>query len=249
MQTDPVRTQHDVLSGLARSYLFEDLTREQLAPLAAAVGTREYARGEYVWHAGDAADEVYVVVEGEIKDSVLDADGVEIVHFLHGPGMSFGEPGYFALDHNRLVEDVAVAPSVLIRLPRAELDPFMARYPCIKDRVLERLASDMRWISTLVVSLVSRSLADRIGLRLLEMIDSSESTGDGPAVTPPISQAMLAAMVGVSRENVNRALAGLTADGLIRQDRGRYVIVDEAALRARIARDWPTAFRRDRRLL
>jgi DNA-binding GntR family transcriptional regulator len=66
--------------------------------------------------------------------------------------------------------------------------------------------------------------------------------------TPEISQSTLAAMIGVSRENVNRALATLVSDGLIRREKGRYVILDEARLRDRIGRDWPLAGRRDRRL-
>jgi DNA-binding FadR family transcriptional regulator len=55
-------------------------------------------------------------------------------------------------------------------------------------------------------------------------------------------------MVGVSRENVNRALSALAAQGSIRQENGRYVLVDEERLRRELARDWPLAGRRDRRL-
>jgi CRP-like cAMP-binding protein len=210
---------------------------------------REFGRGEHVWQAGDPADEIYVVLSGEVKDAVVDPDGGEVVHFVHGPGMTFGEPGFFAVDRHRVVATIVIEPAALIRLPRRELQPFLDRYPVVKDRVLERLASDMRWLSAMLVSQARRSLADRVGLRLLEMIDSDASHGDGLVVTPKISQGVLAAMVGVTRENVNRALAGLTADGLIRQERGRYVIVDEATLRARVDRQWPSARRRDRRMM
>ncbi|HEU5265778.1 MAG TPA: Crp/Fnr family transcriptional regulator [Jatrophihabitans sp.] len=244
-----MRQHLDVLGGLARSYLFEDLIREQLAPLAAVATTRSLARGEYLWRVGAPAHEIYVVHSGEVKDSVLDPDGVEIIHFVHGPGMTFGEPGFFAVDHQRVVEVSALVPTVLIRLDRRDFTQFMARYPSIKDRVLERLASNTRFQTTLLASVFRRSLADRVGLRLLELVDTNTERVNGAPVTPKISQTTLAAMVGVSRENVNRALASLTADGLVRLDRGRYVLADEAALRERIARDWPIAQRRDRRLV
>lgn len=58
---------------------------------------------------------------------------------------------------------------------------------------------------------------------------------------------MLSAMIGVSRENVNRALASLVVAGYVRYDAGRYVIVDDSRLRERLGRDWPLAERRDRR--
>ena len=53
-------------------------------------------------------------------------------------------------------------------------------------------------------------------------------------------------MIGVSRENVNRALAALAIDGAIRQEDGRYVLIDEDRLRNEMSRDWPLPTRRDR---
>ena len=236
------------MTGLSRSYLFEGLDRDELVPLAEKASLRRMVRGEYLWRLGDAADEICVVLEGEVKDSVADVDGNEVVHFVHGPGMTFGEPGFFAVDKHRVVDVVAVTATVLIVLHRRDLVPFIAAHPSIKDRALEGLASNTRWQSTMIASLFRRSLADRVGLRLLELVDSSPGQVDGLPATPRISQSTLAAMIGVSRENVNRALATLTGDGLVRQEKGRYVIVDEAGLRRRIGRDWPMAQRRDRRL-
>jgi CRP/FNR family cyclic AMP-dependent transcriptional regulator len=243
-----VRKPYDVASGLARSYLFEDLTTEELEPLVAVVTTRQLVRGETLFRVGDPADEIYVVLSGEVKDSVVDAAGVEVVHFLHGPGMTLGEPAFFAVDRRRVLEVTAIAPSVMIRLGRRELQPFLARHPSIKDRALEKLASNTRWQTTMISSLLSRSLRDRLVLRLLELVDSSPEREAGLSTTPKITQTTLAAMVGVNRENVNRALSALAAEGSIRQENGRYVLLDEARLRRELARDWPIAARRDRRL-
>lgn len=237
-----------MLGALSRSYLFEDVSSEDLGPLAAVTTTRSYVRGEAVFRTGDAAEEICVVVDGEVKDVVVDEDGFEVVYFVHGPGMTFGEPGYFAVDRNRIVTVVATLPTVLVHLRRRDLEPFIQRHPSIKDRALEGLASATRWQSTMIAGMFRRTLTDRVGLRLLELVDSNGRHVNGKVLTPRISQSTLAAMVGVSRENVNRALATLAADGLVHHDNGRYVIDDEPTLRARIARDWPLAQRRDRRL-
>ena len=100
----------------------------------------------------------------------------------------------------------------------------------------------------MISALLSRSLTDRLLLRLLELVDSSPERLTGMAATPKISQSTLAAMLGVSRENVNRALSALAVEGAIRQDKGRYLPVDEERLRRDVARDWPLAQRRDHRL-
>jgi CRP-like cAMP-binding protein len=114
--------------------------------------------------------------------------------------------------------------------------------------VIEKLASQTRWQTTMISSLLSRSLRDRLVLRLLELVDSGPDRLAGVAATPKISQSTLAAMVGVSRANVNRALSALAAQGSIRQEQGRYVLLDEDRLRRELARDWPLASRRDQRL-
>jgi CRP/FNR family transcriptional regulator, cyclic AMP receptor protein len=238
----------DVLAGLAKSYLFEDLTRDDLAPLAAVSPTRAFVRDERLCHMGDPAEEIWVILSGEVKDAVVDADGFEVIHFVHGPGMTLGEPGFFCVERTRIVEVIALKPTVVIVLRRRDLAPFMDQHPSVKDRVLEALASNSRWQTTMISAAARRSLADRLILRLFELAESSPEHGSGEAITPRISQSTLAAMVGVSRENINRALAVLSQEGAIRQEDGRYVLVAEDRLRREISRDWPLAGRRDRRV-
>jgi CRP-like cAMP-binding protein len=243
-----VHQDHDILAGLSRSYLFEGMSGDQIAPLAAVTKARQLVRGEHICRIGDPADELYVVMTGEMKSYIVDADGDEVIHSLHGPGMTLGEPGYFAAERVRIVDVVAVVASTVLRLDRIALAPFMEQHTVVKDRVLERLASNSRWQTMVISSLSTRPLTERLVLRLLELVDSNPRPGAGQAATPKISQSTLAAMVGVSRENVNRALAVLMSDGAIRQEDGRYVLVDEDRLRRRVASDWPLAARRDRRI-
>jgi len=101
----------------------------------------------------------------------------------------------------------------------------------------------------MISSLATKPLVDRLVLRLLELVDSSPSQRPSPAVTPAVSQVTLAAMVGVSRENVNRALAVLIARGDIRREKGRYVLIEEDRLRQQVVHGvGPVAQRRDHRL-
>ena len=83
---------------------------------------------------------------------------------------------------------------------------------------------------------------------MLELIDSSPERRSGGTVTPKITQSRLAVMIGVSRENANRALAALARDGSVRLEDGRYVLVDEERLRREVAQGWPLAARWVRRI-
>ena len=64
-------------------------------------------------------------MRGEVQDFVLYADGRQVVHTVHGPGMTVGEPGYFSAEHDRSAANMAVVPVTLIRLDRRDLAPFM----------------------------------------------------------------------------------------------------------------------------
>jgi CRP-like cAMP-binding protein len=192
------------------------------------------------------ADEIWVVASGELKDSLVTLDGDEVVHTQWGPGMVVGEPGYFAPERNRVLGLIAVEPTTVLILPRSELDPFLQRHPRVVMRALEGLAALSRTQTEMIAALVRRPLRERLLLRLLELSET-RSGEDGAAITPRISQSTLAAMVGVSRENVNRSLAALAAGGVIRIESGRYVIPDPDGLRLELS-NGPLPARRNRRI-
>jgi CRP/FNR family cyclic AMP-dependent transcriptional regulator len=204
-------------------------------------------RGETLHRPGDPANELFVLVSGEIKDYVVTLDGEDIVHFLHGAGMTFGEPGYFAVEHNRLIFGMATRPTVVLVLRREHLQPLMDAYPTIKDRALESLASNLRWYASLFPTLVTRPLEERLLVRIVELVDSMETGAGTRASTPEVTQSMLAAMLGVTRENVNRAIGSLVSGGWIERDGSRYVLVDEQRVRDTVGRDLPITTRRDHR--
>ncbi len=194
------------MSVLLGTYLFEDLSPAEIEPLARSATVRHTARGEYLTHVGDPADELYVVVVGQLKDSILTEDGDEVVHSFFGPGMLIGEPGYFATERNRVMAIVAVESTTLLILGRRSLEPFLQRHPQVVTRALEGLASTARAQTQLIAMLSRRTLQERLLFRLVELAETNTPRDDGAGVTPKISQSTLAAMVGVtSRERESGA--------------------------------------------
>jgi CRP/FNR family transcriptional regulator len=73
-----------------------------------------------------------------------------------------------------------------------------------------------------------RSRAARTLLTLAE--EFGDPAPDGIRIRLQLSQQTLAALVAASRENTNRALAPLVAEGVISQRSGHFVVHDRAAL-------------------
>jgi CRP/FNR family cyclic AMP-dependent transcriptional regulator len=222
---DPVRV-------LLSSYLFQDLSPAELEPLAKTLQLREYKRGEYVFRAGEPAEFLYIVAAGEIKYVMTTAEGDEWILEVLTSGGIFGEPGLFAPEHNRVVDALAIKACSVLTIRRDRLIDFMHRHPPVMLRMLEALAAEVRLTVETVTDIGYAEIRSRIVRKLLDLAAGhGEEHEDGSVVIGlSVSQATLAGMVGASRENVNRALRALGAEGKVRLTRGKFVIRDPAGL-------------------
>jgi CRP/FNR family transcriptional regulator, cyclic AMP receptor protein len=237
---DPIRV-------LLSTYLFQDISPAALEPLAATMRSQSYRRGEYLFHAGAPADFLHVVAVGRVKNSMTTSDGYEFIFEVVTPGGVFGEPGLFSRERNRLVDSMAMEPSIVFEIRRDQLIDFLHAHQAVMMRFLEGLAAQAREPIETVTDVVYTQIRERVVRKLLLLAAEQGQDGDDAAgeVALAVSQTTLAGLVGATRENVNRALSSLAADGDLRVVQGRIVIADLSALRAKASRGWPQLHRRN----
>ena len=217
----------DSVRALLRTYLFQDLSPAEVDALANLARARRLTQGEHAFRVGDCADELWVVVSGQIKEYVLSRDGQEYVFEVYVPGAVFGEPGVFSRERTRVVNEVAMEETVLLALDRGHLFDFLMRHPPAMLRLLEGLSADVRGSVDEAVSLAYARLRGRVLTRLVQLADAQgDAAAAGVRIDLGISQSVLGAMVGATRENVNRALAPLIAAGCLRVGQAGMTIVD-----------------------
>lgn len=102
-------------------------------------------------------------------------------------------------------------------------------------RIIELLCSRLRRATDYIEDSKFLDLPARLSKSLLSLVDGRDRAAEA---TIRISQEELAAMLGVSRERVNRQLAAWCDLGILKQGRGRVVVRDESAL-ARMANGLP----------
>jgi CRP/FNR family transcriptional regulator len=117
--------------------------------------------------------------------------------------------------------------------PRERFRELVNEAPSFRDHVLAALAHELRRLTTHVEELHFLDIAGRLAARLAYLADEQGKRGeDGELrLDGPITQGDLAAMVGSTRQSVNRLLGNLVADGLIRVERDAFVILDLDGLR------------------
>ncbi len=207
--------------------LFRDLDEADLATLASTIRTRRYRRGEVIFHQGDPGDALHIIVGGRVKISSPSESGVEAILATLRPGEFFG--ALSLLDGApRSASATAVDATETLVLPRDRFRRLVNDVPSIRDHVLAMLAQELRRLTSHVEELHFLDIAGRLAARLARMAGEHGTPGNGGEIRldGPITQGELAAMVGSTRQSINKLLGYLIDDRVIRVERDAIVILD-----------------------
>jgi CRP-like cAMP-binding protein len=217
---------------LKRAPLFEGLGPYELEPLARLARSRAFADGGVIFHKGDEASGLYVVVRGRVKISAGSRDGREVVLNLLGPGEVFGEVALID-GGERTADAVACEPVRVLVLDRGPLIALLEANPALMLRMLATLTRRVRWVSDRLEDAVFLSLPARLAKRLLFLGQHfGVDTIRGRRLTVSLPQRELASHMNVARETVNRLLQDWRDEGLIDVQRGFIVLLKPGSLAA-----------------
>ena len=241
----------NVTRTLLGTYLFQDLNAAQVDAIAARASVEHFARGDHVFRDGDPANEIYILASGQIREYSVDQYGNEYVSELFSPGAVIGEPGAFSRERTRVVNEVVIARSEVIRIPRDDLLQFVIAHPPALVRLLEGLASEARGAIRDVASLQHEDVRARVVRRLVVLAQTHGLKDESGAIQIDLrfTQSELASMVGCTRENVNRVIATLCDEQLVQVDGRRMLVIDLSRLqRDRTEQGDGMLLRRNRRI-
>ncbi len=216
--------------------LFGGAAEDGLDALVRELRIRRFRRGETVFHQGDPGDALFVMASGSVKVVLPSEEGAEpaIVAIL-GPGEFFGELAILdGAPHSATI--VAVEPTETLVLHRDAFLGLIDTDADLRRALLASLASEIRRLTGHVEDLHFLDLPGRLASRILRLAESGPRTDGEVRIGWPYTQSELAGMIGGSRQSVNRLLADLTDQGLVRIERDHLVIVDIGRLAATVER-------------
>jgi CRP-like cAMP-binding protein len=217
------------IDALRRCGLFGEAGPAALEALAGILRIRRFRRGETIFHQGDPGDALFVVNSGSVKVVLPSEEGAEpaIVAIL-GPGEFFGELAILdGAPHSATI--VAVEATETLVLHRDAFLGLIDSDPGLRRALLASLAAEIRRLTGHVEDLHFLDLPGRLASRIIRLAGASGAT---PATTGevripwPYTQSELAGMIGGSRQSVNRLLADLADQHLVRLERDALVIAD-----------------------
>lgn len=213
---------------LDSTQLFASLPDDVVARLRDHATVRAYRRNDTLCHQGDPSNELFIVQSGRVAVAAQSGDGRESVIAILERGGLFGELGLF--DGAPRSADVrALTDTRVVALAYDPVREALEDRPELLWIIVRILAERLRATDEALVDALFLDVPARTAKRLIEI------AGDDETFTLPLTQEELAAMVGASRERVNKALALFVRLGWLEvEGRNHYRILqrDQLELRA-----------------
>ena len=230
MAADPPIEKRQLVTGHS---LLGQLRPHEMERLMIFARRQRYDANERIFDKGDPGHAMMTVVSGRVKISVSSPDGKETVLAVLGTGEVLGEMAVLE-NTERSADATALEASELLVVQRRDFIPFLERNPEISIRLLQVLSARLRRTSEIVEDRAFLNLPARLAKMLIDLAEEDgRETPDGVRVDLNMSQKTLAALLGASRESLNKQLSAWQADGLIGMGRG-YVVLSRPDELARI---------------
>lgn len=213
---------------LERLELFSELAPAELDAVVVVTRAELFVPRDIVVRQGEPAETAFAVVYGRLKVVTTGGSGQESVVGMLRKGEVFGELAI--LDGGaRSATVIALAPTLVLAIDRRKLQALLLKEPTVSYKLLRVLARRLR------LAIDAREVLDvpaRVAKQLLQLAqDDGERVPGGVRIRIELSQRELGAMVGATRESVNKTLAGFAKKGMVRAEGKQLVVLDGGALR------------------
>jgi len=183
--------------------------------------SRQFKKNQVIYYEGDKGNGLYLIMAGRIKTIKMAEDGRELMTGMYAAEQYLG---VHAMLSSEPYSDTATAleDSLLILIPKDQLEPLLNLYPEVAREFIKLLANDIRDKEEQLLQLAYHSVRKRMAETLLRLHKQQSDTAEGFKVT----REDLAAMAGIATETVSRTLSDFKDEGLIDKKASTIIILD-----------------------
>jgi CRP-like cAMP-binding protein len=209
--------------------LIEGLTAAQTQQVISACRRHRFARREVIFHEGDQANAVHMIVSGHVGIRLGTPGGDAVTIDVMGPGRIFGELALLGSPSTRTATAIALDPTETRSLSASAFTTLRHQHPEVTDALFAILLRRFRRQDDLLTEALYVPVDQRL---LRRLADLAEIYSDGPPpVTIPLTHNDLAGLTGTTRESVTRLLRRLATRGTVALARGRIILLDPDEIR------------------
>ncbi len=196
-----------------------------------ALGTvRFFAKGDFIFNAGEPSHHVFLLLRGRIKIYQSSTVGKEAILWFCFAGELFGM-AEAACGGGRVVSAQACDACEVLCIRQEEFNAFLAARPQTALLIVQVLASRLRVLGDVVINLISDDVRTRILKMVLQLgARCGAPSARGLSLDIELTHQEIADMIGTTRQTVTTTLGQLEREGLLAIHRHRIYITDSKLL-------------------
>src|SRR5262245_43833695 len=214
--------QRAIVDLLGKTALFGPLSEADRATIASRMRRVQFDADQMIFSRGDPGREIYLVLEGRIRLSILSSDGRELSFAHAGPGSIFGEIA--TLDGGeRTAGATAISRVETMALPQRAMLELIESNAKVAGAAIRFLCARLRETDQRLEAIALHRIEVRLARLLLSALrlQVPPAKGENVALDLGMSQGELALLIGASRPKVNIALTMLEDMGAITRSGAR----------------------------
>jgi len=219
-----------VLNAVKAAPLFRGLSPDDQRRLAALATLRDYARGDYLWRAGDAADFLTVILKGRVK-IVSHGEGGDVILEM----FEEGEPVGAIAVYNYMpypASAICMESVTLLSLPRRDYFELLDRHPDFARAIIRELTKLVVAMARKLQEMKGQKVDVRIAQLFLTLAERlGKETKAGVEIGMTLSRQEVADLVGTTVESAIRVLSRWGRERIIVTGENRFTIPSVDRLR------------------
>ena len=225
-------------TSLRQVDLFQGLSEAELARVDQAARRRRIPEGAFLYHQGDPATHLHVLLAGSLKLTQVTPEGQQVLLRYARPGEAFAVVAVLS-DMLYPTSAQAVEDSQVASWSREAMTALMLATPRIALRALAILAGHTREFQDRIRELSTERVERRIARALLRLArQTGRKVKEGVLLDLPLSRQDLAELTGTTLFTVSRTLSQWEGQGIIKTGREKVIILSPHGL-VTIAEDLP----------
>lgn len=220
-------TLSQIANFFAQVPLFAHLPEHDRLALAQASRATVLGKGDILFHRGQPCEGIYVVTQGQLKLSLLAANGTEKVVELIRTGQTCGEALMF-LDKDYIVTASALSDTQVLHVGKAAILQGLAQDAQFARRMLAGLSRRMHG---LICDIEAYSLASASQRVIGWLLSQMEREDGATRIALSTSKQVLASRLNLTPETLSRILRDLSSQGLLHVEGRTFVVPNIVALR------------------
>lgn len=217
---------HDAVACVQLVPIFQKLDSASTLAIADLVQERTFKKGDYLFMAGDDAQSLIIVAQGQVKVTQTTASGREQLIRVLSTGDFDGEAVLFT-GNGRETSAQAMVDTQACMISRTAFQQLLQASQSVALNMLNALGTRVAALESQAAATLTTSVGERLANYL---VDTSSELGE-TTFKLPLAKKDLAAYLGTSPETISRKLTQFSNQHLISQSgRGTVEILDTDGL-------------------